>query len=139
MLIDRKFGVKISVVYNSRKLSSFFSLKDRTPLALTSKVVYQFCCLRDVNVAYIGETTRPLVVRVNEHLALTKKTAIRKHIDNCSACSAHTFSMNDFHILKRCRTNADTRVHEALLIKKHAPAINKQMFLAGASFILTVY
>ena len=139
LLIDKKFGVKISVVYNSCKLSSFFSLKDKTPIALSAKVVYKFTCLRDVNLTYIGETTRPLVVRVNEHLSPTKKTAVRKHIDECSVCSQHKFSLSDFQILKRCRTNADTRVHEALLIKKHSPAINKQVFLSGASFILTVY
>ena len=101
--------------------------------------MYKFSCLRDVNVTYIGETTRPLAVRVDEHLASTKKTAVRKHIDACPTCSAHDFSLKDFQIIKRCRTNADTRVHEALLIKKHAPVINKQMFLSGASFVLTVY
>ena len=139
MLIHKKLGVKINIVYKSCKLSSFFSLKDKTPLALTSKCVYKFSCLRDVNVTYIGETTRPLAVRVDEHLASTKKTAVRKHIDACPTCSAHDFSLKDFQIIKRCRTNADTRVHEALLIKKHAPVINKQMFLSGASFVLTVY
>ena len=138
-LILKKLGVKINIVYKSCKLSSFFSLKDKTPLALTSKCVYKFSCLCDVNVTYIGETTRPLVVRVDEHLASTKKTAVRKHIDACPTCSGHNFSLKDFQILKRCRTNADTRVHEALLIKKYAPVINKQMFLSGASFVLTVY
>ena len=63
LLIDKKFGVKISVVYNSCELSSlFFHSKIRLPIALSAKVVYKFTCLRDVNLTYIGETTRPLVV-----------------------------------------------------------------------------
>ena len=52
-LVFNKFGVKIVVVYKSCKLSSFFSLKDVTPLPLSSKLVYKFNCLRDVNTSYI--------------------------------------------------------------------------------------
>ena len=105
-----------------------------------SKVVYKFCCLRDVNITYIGETTRPLDLRVKEHLSKKgNKTAIGKHISNCNICSSAVFSLHDFNVIKRCRTSGETRIHEALLIRKETPQINKQQHLAGASFVLTVY
>ena len=140
-LILKKFNVNVDVVYSSCKLSSFFSLKDKTPLSLTSKVVYKFTCLRDANVTYIGQTNRPLCVRMDEHLSTKSKskTAVRKHIDNCLGCKKHTFVLNDFKVLKRCRTQTQTRVHEALLIKKRSPLINKQLHQSGVSFVLNVY
>ena len=133
--IDFKFA------YKSCKLSSFFSLKDRTPLSLRSKVVYEFSCLRDANITYIGETTRPLTIRVSEHLNCKSKTktAVGKHIMECNGCKNHNFSLHDFRIVKQCSTAGDTRVHEALLIRKHSPRINRQLYLAGASFVLSVY
>ena len=129
----------IRFAYKSCKLSSFFSLKDKTPLPLRSKVVYKFTCLWDARVTYIGETTRPLKLRVDEHLNGKSKSAIGKHIMNCAECKNKDFSLQDFHIVKQCQTPGDTRVHEALLIRKHSPLINRQLYLAGASFILSVY
>ena len=85
-LMFKKFNVNVDFVYTSCKLSSFFSLKDKTPLSLTSKVVYKFTCLRDANMTYIGQTNRPLAVRVEEHLSKNTKTAIKKHINNCTEC-----------------------------------------------------
>jgi hypothetical protein len=135
-----KFNVKIHVVYKSCKMSSFFSLKDITPFALTSKVVYQYKCFRDENITYIGETTRPLEIRVEEHMPEEKqKTAVGKHIAKCDSCRARTLALSDFRVLKKCRTNGETRIMEALLIKRKAPVINRQLHLSGASFILTVY
>ena len=139
-IVFKKFNVKIHVVYKSCKLSSFFSLKDITPLALTSKVVYQYKCFRDENITYIGETTRPLEKRVEEHMSEKKpKTAVGKHIAKCDSCRARTLALSDFRVLKKCRTNGETRIMEALLIKRKAPVINRQLHLSGASFILTVY
>ena len=140
-ILLKKLGVKIRTVYKSCKLSSFFSLKDKTPLTLVSNAVYKFSCLRDANITYLGETTRPLSLRVNEHLSLNKKTktAVGKHIVNCCTCKQHAFTLHDFHIVKRCQTPGETRVQEALLIRKFSPAINKQLYLAGASFVLSVY
>ena len=138
-LVFNKFGVKIVVVYKSCKLSSFFSLKDVTPLPLSSKLVYKFNCLRDVNTSYIGETTRPLTERIDEHLSKKKKTAVSQHIQQCEACKRHDFVLHDFEVMKRCRTGGETRILEALLIKRHAPVINRQMHLSGVSFILSVY
>ena len=74
-IILKKLDIDIKIVYKSCKISSFFSLKDKTPLPLSSKVVYKFTCSRDVNTTYIGETTRPLVVRVDEQLK-GKKTPV---------------------------------------------------------------
>ena len=95
-LMFKKFNVNVDFVYTSCKLSSFFSLKDKTPLSLTSKVVYKFTCLRDANMTYIGQTNRPLAVRVEEHLSKNTKTAIKKHINNFTECKKHAFTLHDF-------------------------------------------
>ena len=103
-------------------------------------MVYLFACSRDVNTTYIGETTRPLAVRVKEHLSLGKKlTAVGTHIKNCDGCKNHNFTLDNFEVLKRCPTAGATRINEALLIRRHSPLINKQLYLSGASFVLTVY
>ena len=116
------------------------SLKDATPLPLTSNVVYQYKCFRDENITYIGETTRPLKVRVDEHLsAKNNKSTVGSHITCCDACKNGKPDLTNFHIMKRCRTHGETRIMEALLIRRHASKLNKQMFLKGASFILNVY
>ena len=92
-LILKKFNVKLIILYKSCKLSTFFSLKDSTPLPLISNAVYKFSCLRDANITYIGETTRPMELRVEEHLSLSKnKTAVGKHIVQCNACASHNVS-----------------------------------------------
>ena len=124
---------------NHASFHHFFSLKDKTPLPLLSKVVYKFTCLRDVNLAYIGETTRPLQIRVGEHLSKKSTTAVGKHIKGCDVCKNGSLTLKDFEVLKRCSTNGETRIHEALLIRKESPQMNKQLHLSGASFILSVY
>ena len=141
-IFTKRFNdIDIRFAYKSCKLSSFFSLKDKTPFPLRSKVIYKFSCLRDANATYISETSRPLTLRVSEHLNCKSKTktAVGKHITACATCKQHDFSLKDFNIVKQCSTAGDTRVHEALLIRQHSPLINKQLHLAGASFILTVY
>ena len=33
----------------------------------------------------------------------------------------------------------EAKIHEALLIKRHSPSLNKQCYASGASFLLNIY
>ena len=57
----------------------------------------------------MGMTTHHLTVRVG------------KHIDNCHVCKEKPVSVNDFKIMKPCSSEYNTKIHEALLIKKVQP------------------
>ena len=57
-------------VFNSWKVSNYFSLNARTPKILLSNVVYKFAGLCDTGVTYIGKTKRHLLIRCLEHLQL---------------------------------------------------------------------
>ena len=42
-------------------------------------------------------------------------------------------------ILKKCNSEYETVIHEALLIKKRGPKLNKQVYASGASFLLDIF
>ena len=47
--------------------------------------------------------------------------------------------LNSVEILKQCKSDFLAKIHEALLIKKHQPSLNKQLYANGSSFLLNVY
>ena len=65
--------VTVSPVFNTFKVSNYFSLKSQTPKQLMANVVYKYTCLCDTNITYIGETKRHLAVRSSEHLLYEEK------------------------------------------------------------------
>ena len=86
---------------NARTMSSLFCIKDSTPFALRSKVVYCYMCA-GCDASYIGKTSRYLRTRICEHLgksAITSRplkasvfSAIREH--NCFVRpSAESFTL----------------------------------------------
>ena len=44
--------------------------------------------------------------------------------------------MYDFVVIKKCLSDYDCKIHEALLFKKHQPKLNKQRYENGSSFLL---
>ena len=67
-IFEETFGSKLTPVYTSFKVKTYFGLKSKSPKFLCSNVVYKFNCLCDTDICYIGVTSRPLGIRVNEHL-----------------------------------------------------------------------
>ena len=41
--------------------------------------------------------------------------------------------------LKKCATEYDTKIQEAILIKKLNPKLNKQLYAKGVSFLLSIF
>ena len=134
--------VKIIPVYKTFKVGNYFNLKSSTPLPLMSNVVYRFSCLRDADMTYIGMSARHLITRAKEHLALnsvSRKSAVKDHILNCENCLNLDHVLSPFSIIKKCNSEYDTKIHEALLIKKYKPKLNRQLHANGSSFLLKIF
>ena len=86
-------------------------------------------------------TTRHLAARACKHLVLAgpQKSAIKEHIRACAICREEKYTVNFFQILKSCHTEYETKIQEALLIKKLNPKLNKQLYAKGASFLLSIF
>ena len=140
-LVKNKFQVDLNVYFTTFKTGQYFKLKCRTPVFLLSNVVYKYSCSCDTNKSYIGMTSRHLIERVQEHFNFSSKSKspIKDHIENCSKCQNHPFSINNFTVMKHCNSEYDTKIHEALTIKKYNPSLNTQLFANGSSFLLNVY
>ena len=100
-------------------------------------MVYEFSCLRDAEIKYVDYTNRNMLHRAHEHLR-TGTTAISEHISNCNEC-ANGASIDNFKILKKCRNQNDSRILDALLIKKNAPILNKALVKPGFTWTLKVF
>ena len=141
-LLKQKFDVRIFTYYTSLKTGSYFNLKSKTPAALKSNVVYKFTCSRDVNTTYIGMSTRHLVTRAREHLQLNStsaKSAISQHISSCQTCQNSNLDVSSFKVIRNCHNEYETKIQEALLIKKLTPRLNSQLYANGCSFPLNVF
>ena len=140
-LIKSKFNVELKVYYTTVKTHHYFQLKCATPSALLSNVVYKITCLCDTSISYIGMTSRHLATRAKEHMhsTLTTKSAVRDHINSCSSCQQRHVTVKDFVVLKQCQSEYETKIQEALLIKKFNPKLNTQLYASGSSFLLNVY
>ena len=129
--------------YTSLKTGSYFNLKSKTPAALKSNVVYKFTSSRDVNTTYIGMSTRLLVTRAREHLQLNSnsaKSAISQHISSCQTCQNSNLDVSSFKVIRNCHNESyETKIQEALLIKKLIPRLNSQLYAKGCSFLLNVF
>ena len=145
-IFNDTFEQKLSPVFTSFKVKNYFSLKSRTPKFLCTNVVYEFKCLCDPSLSYIGVTSRPLCTRVDEHLNVSPRSnaeisAISKHLHTCQKCFAETRhnQIDYFDILRNCTSNYTAKIQEAILIKRKNPKLNIQQFNKGASFTLKVY
>ena len=128
------------VYYTCFKTGSYFQLKSFTPFLLLLNVVYKFSCSRDANVSYFGVTTLHLGIRIQEDLHhKTTKSAIRDHFETCQYCKLNNTDLKGFKVLRICNSEYATKIQEALLIKKHNPQLNRQLYANGSSFLLNVY
>ena len=67
-----------------------------------------------------------------------ENSAIKQHILSCTICFNVRHDLNSFEVLKQCKSDFQAKIHEALLIKKHRPSLNKQLYAHGSSFLLNI-
>ena len=115
--------VNVSLAFQSCKLSSMFSPKDK--LLLKSMVVYKFICAR-CNSCYVGYTTRHFPTRVHEHRH-DNKSHIFQHLEKNPECK-NRCDETCFKIIDDAKTEYELRIKEAMHIHWLAPTINKQKF-----------
>ena len=58
---------------------------------------------------------------------------------NCDKCSSIKHSVESFKVLKKYVTKYDTKIQEALFIKKLNPKFNKQLYAKEASILLSIF
>ena len=140
---EKSFGKdRIFAFYTSLKTGSYFNLKSKTPAALKSNVVYKFTSSRHVNTTSIDMSKHHLVTRARECLQLNSssaKRAITQHISSCQSCQNRNLDVSSFKVIRNCHNEYQTKIQEALLIKKLTPRLNSQLYANGCSFLLNVF
>ena len=87
-------------------------------------------CLCNMNLSCIDMSSQHLGTRAGKHLNLgdSHKNVIKDHLRSCSQCYSEVCNVTSFKILRKYFTDYDTKIHEALLIKKLRPHLNKQLY-----------
>ena len=114
----RKLIPSVNVYFTTTKLKNVLpNLKCSVPLTLKSNVVYKVSCPGCCR-AYIGQTTRHLSVRINEHSF--KGTPVQTHFKGCSSKP----SMDDVEVLDSANDLKMLLTLEALYIRRQKPELN---------------
>ncbi len=129
-----KKDTKIQIIFTPFKIANCFSLKDRPLSSLKANVVYKFVCA-SCNASYVGETSRHLSVRINEHLNTDKSSHIYKHLRANQACKDNC-SNNCFSVLDTASSKYQLRIKEGLYIDWFKPSLNKQVHSLKVSLLL---
>ena len=117
--------LNLKMVFTSFKIKQMFSTKDKLPDEIKSNVVYKFCCA-SCNACYIGETTRHLSKRIDEHLRTDKNSHIYKHLQGDLKCFDSS-NKNCFSILDSATSTYQLKIKEGLHIQWDDPILNKQV------------
>ena len=124
------------LVFTTNRLQSLFRIKQIDSKFLTPKLVYEFTCSDDQSISYIGEPSRQLIRRIEEHCSDTA-SAIKNHLHVCSTCSIDTKS--HFKILTRSNTAFELSIKEAILIKQNKPTLNTQQIRGRQAYLLKLF
>ena len=112
--------------YRSKKLGSFFNIKDQTKLEHNSDLTYLVKCPeKTCSEKYLRETARRINERVLEHPGKDEKSHMLRHTFQ----SGHpSVLLNEFKILRKGFNNnrVNRKISEALLIKQYRPNLSTQ-------------
>ena len=117
--------LSVKIVFTPFKVGDLFSVKDAIPKLLRSFVVYKFVC-PGCNACYIGETTRHLSTRIEEHLEKDKKLHIFKHLDENHNCKSLS-TPDCFQIIDSASSKFRLKLKEAMHITWTKPSLNRQL------------
>ena len=73
------------------------------------------------------------MTRVREHLNFNslQVSAVKDHILSCEKCSNNQFNENSLVVIRKCKSKFQSKIHEALIIKKLSPKLNRRMYTNG--------
>ena len=139
---------EVNIAYKTQKVCSIFSSSAKVCLDFDEvpNTIYRFQC--DCNSSYIGQSDRPLLIRIREHQQESrakrlpeKTTGIFKHIEKCPVYQQKRnilfpvltkklkfqFFKTHFKILKKSfRSDFERRKTEAFFIRVKRPDLNDQ-------------
>ena len=118
-------NLQIRLVFNTCKLKSYFSNKDRLPNMFTSFVIYHFQCT-GCNSAYVGRTHVHYDTRCEQHLKTDVNSSIYKHINAKQCCNKSDKS--SFKIIDRANTDYELAIKEGMHINWLKPDLNTQKY-----------
>ena len=103
--------------------------KESSSRPIPRGVVYKITCACGEN--YIGETARPINIRINEHISSVQKSDGKSAIsDHIAQHPDHTIDWKNIKIINKHQDNYKTRkLIEAINIKKHKPTLNRDQGL----------
>ena len=113
--------MSLKVIFTPFKVGDLFSVKDSIPKFLKSFVVYKFVC-PGCSAWYIGETTRHLSTRIEEHLEKDKKSHIFKHLNENSNCKS-LVTPECFEIIDSASSKFRLKLKEAMHITWVKPSL----------------
>ena len=58
---------------------------------------------------------------------------------SCSECIEKHFSVYGFTRSKKCHTEFEAEIQEALVVKQQNSKLNRQLYASDSSFLLNVY
>ena len=119
-----KENIDVKIIFNTNKISSFFSTKDPVPILFTSNVVYKFVC-QECNSCFVGRTYKYFDSRRNEHLVTDKSSAIFKHLESNTNCKLKN-NKDSFSVIDFAKTDYELALKEAMHIKWINPNLNGQ-------------
>ena len=119
-----KDNINIKIIFNTCKISSYFSTKDSLPKCFVSNVIYKFLC-QECNSCYVGRTHKYFDTRRKEHLGTDKASSIFKHLQKHNSCKAKN-DQNSFSIIDFAKTDYELALKEAMHIKWINPNLNGQ-------------
>ena len=121
---DNSFNIKL--VFSLIKIRSLFSVKDLIPKELKSCFGYRFRCA-GCDACYVGETSRHICTRINEHLNMDKASHIFKHLQDSPRCRA-LCSSECFVVIDQATTRTQLKIKEAVHIHWEKLSLNQQLF-----------
>ena len=83
--------------------------------------VYEITC-QPCGRRYVGSTIRPLHERIHEHTTSGRGSTINDHLTTCGGGTARV----QVKIVARERDEVNTRIREAIVIKRNRPDLNTQ-------------
>ena len=118
-------SVSVRLIFNSFKIGQVFSAKDALPASLKSNMIYKFKCA-GCNACYIGETTRHLSSRNEEHLKKNKQSHIYQHLHQEVDCFNKS-NRDCFSVLDTASTKFQLKLKEGMYIGWENPDLNNQV------------
>ena len=118
--IYKRFGIKTHHKPFNKLRDILVHPKDPIPKEQKCGVIYQIDCSNCPS-SYVGETYRPLSVRVQEHQQPSRNTAVCEHIKE----KKHKIEMKNVKILASEKNMMRRKNHEAIFIHQLKPALNR--------------